>query len=215
MFTGIVQTMGVVRSVRHGSNGARLALDARDLARPIPAGASIAVSGVCLTVAGSGNSCIEFDVIPETLTRSTLGRLHAGARVNLERSLRAGDPLDGHVVQGHIDGIARVQAIQDTDGGHILRLRADCEWVPFVIPKGSIAIDGVSLTIARVEGDTFDIALIPTTLTVTTLGLLKVGDLVNVETDILARTIVTTLRRMTGNSERPAMTVESLRENGW
>lgn len=224
MFTGIVQTMGVVRSVRQGSTTARLALDAPGLSRPIPLGSSIAVNGVCLTVAACDETRVEFDVIPETLARSTLGGLAAGARVNLERALRAGDPLDGHMVQGHVDGIATVQHIRTGEGGHVLTFRADTKLMPFIIPKGSIAIDGVSLTIATVETDTFSVALIPTTLAVTTLGLLKVGDKVNIETDILARTIVTTLRRLHGREGSPAgesphppgsLTVESLRENGW
>lgn len=215
MFTGIVQTMGVVRSVRRGSTAARLALDAPALARPIPLGASIAVNGVCLTVAVADDSRLEFDVVPETLSRSTLGSLHVGARVNLERSLRAGDGLDGHMVQGHVDGTARVESIQTAGGGHVLRFRADDELIAYLIPKGAIAVDGVSLTIAEVEAGTFSVALIPTTLAATTLGLLQVGDRVNIETDILARTVVTTLRRMTAGGKRSGLTIESLRENGW
>lgn len=215
MFTGIVQTMGVVRSIRHGSTGARLALDAPQLARPIPPGSSICVNGVCLTVTAGDDIRVEFDVIPETLSRSTLGALRVGSRVNLEPALRAGDPLDGHIVQGHVDGVATVQDIRTGDGGHVLTCRAGDDLMPFIIPKGSIAIDGVSLTVAAVQGNTFSVALIPTTLAVTTLGLLGPSHRVNIETDILARTIVTALRRMTGPGERPNLTVESLRENGW
>jgi riboflavin synthase len=223
MFTGIVQTMGVVRSIRQGSTAARLALDAPQLARPIAAGSSIAVNGVCLTVADSDDSRIEFDVIPETLSRSTLNNLHPGARVNLEKALRAGDPLDGHMVQGHVDGLARLHDLRSGPGGHLLTFRVDAELIAYIIPKGSIAIDGVSLTIATVEADTFTVALIPTTLGVTTLSTLKVGDHVNIETDILARTIVTTMRRLGGEQLRlieaaedhARLTLESLRENGW
>jgi riboflavin synthase len=215
MFTGIVQAVGVVRSIQQGSAAARLALDAPQLTRPIPPGCSIAVAGVCLTVAAADETRVEFDVIPETLSRSTLGGLKAGARVNLERSLRAGDPLDGHVVQGHVDGIARVGAISTGDDGHVVSLIAKGQLMPFIIPKGSVAIDGVSLTIAGVGTDAFSVALIPTTLAATTLGRLKAGDCVNVETDILARAIVTTMRRLTGTSEHPGLTIESLRENGW
>jgi riboflavin synthase len=224
MFTGIVQTMGIVRSVHKGPAAARLALDAPRLTRPIAPGASIAVNGVCLTVAADDGSGIEFDVIPETLARSTLAGLRPGARVNLERSLRAGDPLDGHIVQGHVDGIARVQTLKTAGGEHVLVLAADSSLLPFIIPKGSVAIDGVSLTIAGVDATSFSVALIPTTLAMTTLGLLKVGDCVNVETDIMARTIVTTLRRMGGGvfarlpetpREPAGLTLESLRENGW
>lgn len=215
MFTGIVQTVGVMRSIRQGSTATRLALDAPGLIRPIPLGSSIAVNGVCLTVAACDQTRVEFDVVPETLARSTLGTLTAGAPVNLERALRAGDPLDGHMVQGHVDGIARVHSVRTGDGGHVVAFRLDDELMSFVIPKGSIAIDGVSLTIASVEADTFSVALIPTTLALTTLGRLKPGDRVNIETDILARTIVTTLRRWQDRRETSGLTVESLKENGW
>lgn len=215
MFTGIVQATGTVRSIRTGSTAARLALNAPALPRPIPPGSSLAVSGVCLTVCASDDTLIEFDVVPETLARSTLGALAAGARVNLERSLRVGDPLDGHVVQGHVDGVARVLAVRDGTQGHVVTFHAGDELMPFIIPKGSIALDGVSLTIAGVSGDTFNVALIPTTLAVTTLGGLRPGDRVNVETDVLARTIVTTLGRWRARAGQPPLTVESLRENGW
>ncbi|MBI4579384.1 MAG: riboflavin synthase [Planctomycetes bacterium] len=227
MFTGIVQTMGVVQSVGRRPTGARLVVAAPELARPIADGASICVSGVCLTVVSSDESRIEFDVVPETLSRTTLGGLVPGSRVNLEASLRAGDPMDGHVVQGHVDGIARVRDIRSGGEGQLWTFKADADIMPYVIPKGSIAIDGISLTIARVERDNaFTIALIPTTLRRTTLGSARVGGRVNVETDILARTIVATLRRYrptesaTGDQPGGAdpgsgLTIEMLREQGW
>lgn len=215
MFTGIVQALGVVRSVRRGSAGARLALDAPGLSRPLPDGCSVCVSGVCLTVVRSDEQIVEFDVVPETLARSTLGRLAAGDRVNLERSLRAGDALDGHVVQGHVDGIAAVRKIRSGGEGHAVSFTADEPLMAYIIPKGSIAIDGVSLTIAEVGEDEFSVALIPTTLSATTLGSLSAGDRVNIESDIVARTIVTTLRRWEHSQDRKPMTIESLRENGW
>lgn len=215
MFTGIVQTLGVVRSISRNPSGARLVVDAPQLLRPINDGASICVSGACLTVVSSDNSRIEFDVVPETLARTTLGGFSAGRRVNLERSLRAGDPMDGHVVQGHVDGTARVAQVRSGDEGHILTLSIDESILPFVIPKGSIAVDGVSLTVAAVDGETFSVALIPTTLEATTLGVLRVGDRANVETDILARTIVTTMRRWQAAAGAQPLTVDMLRENGW
>jgi riboflavin synthase len=217
MFTGIVQSVGVVRSLRPGGPVARLELDAPDLTRPIPAGASVCVSGVCLTVTACDPRIVSFDVVPETLSRSTLGRLSPGGRVNLERSLRAGDGLDGHIVQGHVDGVARVARITNGVDGHVIAFEASPELMPYIIPKGSVAVDGVSLTIADVSGDTFSVALIPTTLDATTLGGLRVGGHVNIETDILARTVVSTLRRW-GSREGVAnggLTIESLLENGW
>ena len=219
MFTGIVQATGVVRSIHRGSDAARLAVDAPDLARPIADGASICVNGVCLTVTRSDSSTIEFDVVPETLSRSTLGTLAPRARVNLEPSLRAGDRMDGHVVQGHVDGTARVTEVRRGDEGYVVTFAAGGELMPYVIPKGSIAIDGVSLTIAATTGNTFSIALIPTTLKGTTLSDLRTGDRVNVETDVVARTIVTTLQRWReghGESgEGSGITMELLREKGF
>lgn len=214
MFTGIVQTTGVVRSIQRGSDGIRLVVDAPDLTRPIPDGASTCVSGVCLTVAHSDAVRIAFDVVPETLARSTLGAWSPGRRVNLEPSLRAGDPMDGHIVQGHVDGTARVSAISGGEGG-LWTFTTDSALMPFVIPKGSIAIDGVSLTIAEVDEMTFGVALIPTTLAATTLGELGVGDEVNVETDIVARTIVTTLQRWREAPAGQGVTMEMLREHGF
>ncbi len=214
MFTGIVQARGVVQSIQRGSNGTRLALRAPDLARPIISGASICVGGVCLTVVTCDAQSLSFDIIPETLSRSTLGSLSVGDRVNLESSLRAGDPLDGHIVQGHVDGTARVVEIARNDE-YVVTFEADDTLMPFIIPKGSVAIDGVSLTIAEVDDDRFSIALIPTTLAVTTLGSLAIGDRVNVETDILARTVVTTMQRAGIVAPRSTLTVDMLRENGW
>ena len=214
MFTGIIQAMGTVQTLSRGSAGARLVLAAPDLPRPITDGASICVSGACLTVTKSDEKNVEFDVVPETLTRSTLGSLKPGDRVNLEPSLRAGDRMDGHIVQGHIDGIARIAQIQRDSGGHVIRFTPDEELMPYIIPKGSVAIDGISLTITGVNEGTFGIAIIPTTLEWTTLGSARVGDRVNVETDIMARTIVTTMQRMQESSSS-SVTMDMLREQGF
>ncbi len=213
MFTGIIQAMGRVRSIRRGSTGAHLVLDAPDLVRPIADGASICVSGVCLTVTGNDASRIEFDIVPESLNLSTLGGLAVGDRVGLEPSLRLGDPVDGHTVQGHVDGIARVRDVRRSHEGHVVTFETDASLIPYMIPKGSVAIDGVSLTLTQVADRTFGVALIPTTLAVTTLSDLRVGDRVNVETDILARTIVTTMQRASASPS--GLTLEKLRENGW
>jgi riboflavin synthase len=215
MFTGIVQAMGVVRSLHRGPAGARLLVDAPDLNRPIADGASICVSGVCLTVTSSNETSIEFDVVPETLARSTLASLTAGHRVNLEPSLRAGDRMDGHIVQGHVDGTARIVDVRDDAEGRVWIFEPDRSLMPYLIPKGSVAVDGISLTIADVTQSTFSVALIPTTLSVTTLGRSNISDRVNVETDILARTVVHTLERMQSAPREPAVTLDLLRENGW
>lgn len=212
MFTGIIQTTGTVRSLRPAGNGARLVLDAPGLPRPMPGGASICVNGACLTVTRCDAQSLEFDVVGETLAQTTLGDLKPGDRVNLERSLRAGDGLDGHMVQGHVDGIATARRI---NSDHVVTFEAPDSLHPYIIPKGSIAVDGVSLTIAAVSGSQFTVALIPTTLTDTTLADLHVGDRVNVETDILARTIVTTLQRWRDEMRGGGVTMDLLREQGY
>lgn len=215
MFTGIIQAVGVVRSVRPTSTGARLDVAAPDMERPIADGASICVNGACLTVVSCDATSITFDVVPETLNRSTLGSLRPGARVNLEPSLRADGRLDGHIVQGHVDGKARVRHVEQSGRDSVWTFSATAELLPYLIPKGSVAIDGVSLTIANVDGDSFSVALIPTTLERTTLGKLRLGDEVNIETDILSRTVVATLQRMAGRGAGESLTVERLREQGW
>lgn len=215
MFTGIVHSMGSVRALARTASGARLTVTAPDLPRPIAPGASIAVNGACLTVVSDDAADLQFDVVPETLSRTTLGSLAAGASVNLEPSLRAGDPMDGHIVQGHMDGTGRVQQITRDQQGQIWTFSTDEDLMPYLIPKGSITIEGVSLTIARVGERSFSVALIPTTLARTTFQHLQIGDRVNIETDIVARTIVTTLQRAgVATAERP-LTVDMLRENGW
>ncbi|MHC4445308.1 MAG: riboflavin synthase [Planctomycetota bacterium] len=215
MFTGIVQSVGLVRSIQRGSAGARLVLNAPGLKRPISSGSSICVSGVCLTVTKSTATDVEFDVVPETLSGSTLGTLSSGDRVNLEASLKVGDGLDGHMVQGHVDGIGRVSDIQRGSAGHVFTLGADSSIMAFIIPKGSVSVDGVSLTVAEVGKDWFKVALIPTTLSETTFGLLKVNDRVNIETDIIARTIVCTMQRWGSSSGGNSVTWEMLREQGF
>lgn len=212
MFTGIVQATGIVRSARSTGNEVRLVLDAPGLARPIPTGGSVCVSGVCLTVTRWDAQTIEFDVVAETLSRSTLGKLKPGNRVNLERSLRPGDGLDGHIVQGHVDGTATVARISSD---HTVTFETTDDLSPYIIPKGSIAIDGVSLTIVGVSGTEFSVALIPTTLADTTLGNLRVGDRVNIETDILARTVVTTLQRWREGPSGHGITMDLLRQQGY
>jgi len=175
--------------------GQRLTIAADDdYFRDLPHGASVAVNGVCLTIAEHRDKAAGFDVIPETLRRTNLGRLAPGGRVNLERSLRVGDRSDGHFVQGHVDGTGRVVAIDRAAGEWLLWTATPDNLRPYIVEKGSITIDGVSLTIAAVKPDRFAVALIPTTLERTTLGALAVGGRVNLETDILARTVAHWLR---------------------
>ncbi len=212
VFTGIIETIGRVVGVTPTGAGVTLRVDAGSVAGDAKPGASIAVNGVCLTVTDLDGAHLSFDVIKETLDRSTLGRLRAGARVNLECSLQVGGRVDGHFVQGHVDGQARIARRIAAGEESTLWFKADAELTPYIVPKGSIAVDGISLTIAAVSGNEFSVALTPTTLARTTLGDLRQGDPVNIETDILARTVV----HMLSNTQRVGgITPEKLHEHGF
>lgn len=158
-------------------------------------GASVSVDGCCLTVAAMSGGVAQFDVVAETLAKTTLGSLEAGARVNLEHALRADSLLGGHFVQGHVDGVGEVVDVQRDPSDWRMTVRVAREIAKYATPKGSICISGVSLTIARLEGDRIGVALIPTTLSETTLGELSAGDRVNVEADVLAKMVVHQLER--------------------
>jgi riboflavin synthase len=199
MFTGLVQAIGAVVSAAPGPpGGIRLLVDTAGWGHRPRLGESIAVSGCCLTVAEEPDRAggrLAFDAIAETLACTTLGCLRPGSRVNLERSLRADDLLGGHTVQGHIEGVGEVVAVDSADG-YRLRIRPPADLMPCIVPKGSVAVDGVSLTIAAADprDATFEVALIPTTLELTTLSDLRPGGRVNIETDIQARTLLHLLR---------------------
>lgn len=190
MFAGIVEATGLVVANRHTERGARLTLDGRGLFDELPAGASVAVNGVCLTLAAADGSRGHFDAVPETLQRTNLGGLRPGEAVNLERSLRLGDRIDGHLVQGHVDYVGRVQRIDRAGGQWKLWVQAAAAAMPCIVPKGSIALDGVSLTVVDVAAERFSVVLIPTTLERTTLGRRQSGDAINIETDYLARVAI-------------------------
>ena len=175
MFTGIVREVGTVASF----DGTRLVVET---ATEATIGDSVAISGVCLTVTGRENGGLAFDVVAETLDRTTLGKLAAGARVNVEPSLRVGDQLGGHIVQGHVDGVGSLR-----ERGDLTWFDAPPEIVRYCVEKGSIAVDGTSLTVATVDDEGFAVALIPHTLEATTLGSLEPGDAVNLEVDVLAK----------------------------
>lgn len=192
MFTGLVETTGTVRSIDPSAAGVRLTIDPGGWAHRPTEGESIAVSGCCLTVAGvAAGGAIAFDVIPETLRMTILGGLTPGSRVNLEHSLRADSLLGGHFVQGHVDGVGEVVSVVKGEEWRV-RVRPPAGLMRFMAPKGSVALDGVSLTLAdlSVEEGWIEVALIPTTLEITTLGELAPGSRVNIEADILAKTVV-------------------------
>ncbi len=202
MFTGIVECTGFITFSRESAGGRELRVCADSFAADARPGDSICVSGVCLTIAAFRDGNLDFDVIHETLSKTTLGSKRAGDKVNLERSLRVGDRLDGHFVQGHVDGTATVDRIIATAREHVVWLRPQWQLKPYIIPKGAITIDGVSLTIAETSGELFSVALIPTTLERTTLGALRAGYAVNIESDIIARAIVHRLDALSEPRER-------------
>ena len=195
MFTGIVQTTGRVEAIHTTDAGARLIIDSGGWAYKPGPGDSVAVCGCCLTHAPHENDPADrlvFDVIHETLRKTALGRLGVGSRVNLEPCVRPMDHLGGHFVLGHIDATGAVAEIETRGGEHLLTITTTTEMFRYIVPTGSVAIDGVSLTIAAIDRDNlrFTVALIPTTLDLTTLGDLKVGDPVNLEADVLVKAVV-------------------------
>ena len=187
VFTGIVRERGRVAAAELNGDGLRLRVEAPETASTAAPGDSVSVSGVCLTVTAATNGSLAFDAVPETIARTNLGRLAAGAEVNLEPALRAGEPLGGHFVQGHVDGTARVERLEPEGAGARLTLALPPDLLRYCVEKGSIALDGVSLTIAALRNDGIEIALVPFTLEHTTLAAAAPGDELNVEVDLLAK----------------------------
>ena len=187
MFTGLVETVGEVVSAKRTAAGLRLCVDLKAAAEGVAAGDSINLSGACQTVAVIDGRVAAFDTVAETLAKTTLNSWGTGTAVNIERSLRPGDRLGGHFVAGHVDGTARVLENGERGGGWVLSVETPADLLPEIAPKGCIAIDGVSLTVVEAGPAAVSVALIPTTLRETTLGRLRPGDLVNLETDLLAK----------------------------
>ncbi len=186
MFTGIVREIGTVEELRRSDQGARLRVGA-GLAGELAAGDSVSVSGACLTVAAASDGAFEAEVMNQTLSLTTLGGLEPGRSVNLEPPLQAGDPLGGHLVQGHVDGTGAVRAVSADGLARRLRLAAPRGLDRFMVERGSVTVDGVSLTVAALADDGFEVSLVPETLERTTLAGLAVGDQVNLEVDVIAR----------------------------
>ena len=185
MFTGIVRELGTVDAF----DGSRLVVAAKETSAAAAVGDSVAVAGVCLTVVEAAEGRLAFDVVPETLARTALGRLEPGGEVNIEPSLRVGDQVGGHVIQGHVDAVGRVRSVVPEGDSRRVWFDAPETVVRYCIEKGSIAVEGVSLTVAAFDDDGFEVALIPHTLEVTTLGRLEPGDEVNLEADVLGKVV--------------------------
>jgi riboflavin synthase len=182
VFTGLVAGKGVVRALAHG----RVEVET-PLAGELEPGDSVAVNGVCLTATERGNGSFAAEVMPETLRRTSLAPLEIGDEVNLELPLRAGDRLGGHIVQGHVDGTGTVVSVADEGNSRVVRIEAPADVLRYVVEKGSIAVDGVSLTVSGVDDEAFEVSLIPETLRQTTLGAAEPGRPVNLEVDVLAK----------------------------
>jgi riboflavin synthase len=205
VFTGIVESVGRVFAVEPEGDLVALGVEAPAICDGLRIGDSVAVNGGCLTVTGIEGGRLRFEAVRETLQRTALGDLREGSRVNLERALRADGRLDGHIVQGHVDGVGRVRELA-RDGDDV-RLYLDCEaeLAGWLVEKGSVAVDGVSLTVVGVEPTGFDVALIPHTLEATTLGALRPGDRVNLEADVLGKYVKRYLERLLpGTNDRAA-----------
>ncbi len=229
MFAGIVEKVCKVTAVRPGGSAkggapapacdaVRLDVELGEIVADLRLGASVAINGVCLTLAEHQGSVGGFDIVRETWRLTNLQYLKTGDLVNAERSLRVGDRLDGHFVQGHVDGVGRIERIQRERGEYRVWITVDADLMPYIVRKGSIAVDGVSLTIADAESGRFSVVLIPTTLARTVLGRRQPGDRVNVETDILARLIISRLETLTGvaaRAIRDGLTWERLQESGF
>lgn len=214
MFTGLIEEVGTVRALSGGNGTRRLTLASRTLVREMKLGDSIAVSGVCLTAVALGKDSVGFDLAAETVARTSLSRLAAGTLVNLELPMKAGERMGGHIVQGHVDGVGTLTALERVPGGEdwLLRLTIPPELARYVVHKGSIAVEGISLTVAKLEKNEVGIAIIPHTYEATNLKSLRAGDPLNIEVDVLAKYAERLL------AQKPAgtpLTLERLREQGF
>ena len=201
MFTGIVEKTAAVSGVADGPGFRRLALALNF--GDLQAGQSVAVNGCCLTAAEVSPDEVVFEIVSETLDKTNLGTLSSGDMVNIEQAMKIGDRFDGHFVQGHVDGRANLIDIASDSGDWKLTLEAPFPLAKYIVPKGSVTLDGVSLTVAAVRGNVFEVALIPTTLNVTTLGKKSIGWQFNLEADILSKTVISWLERQNNRPEQP------------
>lgn len=213
MFTGLIETVCAVKSVRPGAGTMQLQIDLSGLAEQPGIGDSIAVNGVCLTVTGLAGGIASFDVSGETLAKSTLGQLQPARRVNVETAMSATGRFGGHFVQGHVDNVAAIERIEKNADFAEIRFTCDAELLDQMVPRGSVAVDGISLTITDMDASGFTVTIIPETLKNTTLGTTKIGNHVNIETDMIVKVIRMQLQKILPGREK--LTVEKLKELGF
>lgn len=214
MFTGLIEDLGIVRDIRIATDQARLTIETRLPMAELSLGESIAVNGVCLTATAFGDSVFSADVSPETLQCTSLGRLARGVRVNLERALRLSDRLGGHMVTGHVDGLGRIIERRKDGNAWRFKFQTDTAVNAFLVAKGSVTLDGISLTVNEVAENTFSLAVIPLTFEKTTLQDRKIGDDVNIETDLIGKYVARFLRDGSYGKAQ-GVTMDLLAKNGF
>jgi len=212
MFTGIIEEVGKLKSIKREGETITLEVNAPFVSRDIALGSSVAVSGVCLTVVGVKGDIFVAEMMEETAKKTKLSSLRPGELLNLERSLKLSSRLDGHIVQGHVEGMGIISRVVGGKRTKVMWIKTEEEVFRYIVPKGSVAVDGVSLTVIEMEGSTFSVGLIPATLESTTLGKSREGDQVNIETDILGRYIE---RFLQSDKEASSLTWEKLSRYGW
>lgn len=213
MFTGIIEEVGTVKAVQHSGSNSFIRIEAKKILEDIHLGDSIAVNGVCLTVTHFDSTTFQADVMNETLSRSSLGSLRNGSPVNLERAMAAGGRFGGHIVSGHIDGTGTVSDIRNDGIAVWYTISANADILRYIVEKGSIAIDGISLTVAKVTDNSFSVSIIPHTASVTILGTKIIGDIVNLENDIVGKYVEKLMKP--ADSPQSGLNMEMLAKNGF
>ena len=212
MFTGLIRAIGTVSKVMPSSGGKTFTMEAPEVIADLRIGDSVAVNGACITVTDILSNGFRFTAAPETMTKTTLEKWKPGTKINLERPLKVGDSLDGHWVLGHVDGTVKITGRKPAGDSILLTVELPNELLPQVVPRGSVALDGVSLTIARLEGKHATVSLVPHTLENTNLGDKKVGDSLNIETDILGKHVIQYLK---SQGKNPKITLDFLKDQGY
>lgn len=215
MFTGIIEEIGVLQNMKRGTNEYQLTLSAKKVLQDVKLGDSIAVNGVCLTVTSFTSEQFTVDVMPETVKATSLQSLARGSSVNLERAMAANGRFGGHFVQGHVDGVGTIKSKNQVSNAVYFWIETSAEMMRYIVPKGSVAIDGISLTVVEVKDNQFSISIIPHTITETILQFKQHGDVVNIECDMLAKYMERLLEKRVEHTSNNGVTLEKLAENGY
>ena len=216
MFTGLIEEIGNIKNIAHGSKSCKITITAKKVLEDVKLGDSIAVNGTCLTVVNYGVDYFTADVMPETVKRTVLAKLNNGDVVNLERTMALGDRFGGHIVSGHIDGLGEIVNMKKDDNAIVITIKASSSVIKYIIEKGSVAIDGISLTVVSVDAEKFAVSIIPHTVAMTNLHYKNPGDYVNIETDVIGKYVE---RLMNFDNQKPTSTskinLEFLAKNGF